>query len=235
MTLNGWQERLHLYFAGLRQQVAESRVIRPIFALENDLNEDEWKDLVAGLKSHVDSSGPAERHWLAWSVYAAEIGYSFQGDQYWQTFAANLPNWDTTGDRYFVRDAFRRFRRDFGGVEPSGPWAETFTIICWPIANAILPKDLQRHLASILYEVRDRFTASLIHNPVQLGSLIEAHSEGTSKRFKEFAGQHALVGRIASALLLSEKTHNRCSRDSDCMRHSRMSAPLPLRKHPATT
>jgi hypothetical protein len=203
MTLNAWQERLYLYFAGLRQQVIDSGAIRPIFALEHDLNEDEWKDLVYGLKSHIDSSGPAKRHWLAWSVYAAEIGYSFKGDQYWQTFAVDLPKWDGNGDRDFVKDIFLQFRKEFGGVQPSGAWANNFTIICWPIANAILPKDLQRHLASILYDVRDAFTASLIRDPAQLGSLIESRSEGTSKRFKQFAGQHALVGRIAAALLLS--------------------------------
>ena len=203
MTLNAWQEKLHLYFAGLRQQVVDSGSIRPIFALEHDLNEDEWRNLVDCLKDHIASSGPAGRHWLAWAVYAAEIGYSFKGDQYWQTFAADLPSWDRNGERDFVKYIFLRFRREFGGVEPAGAWADQFTNICWPIANAILPKDLQRHLASILYHVRDVFTASLIQDPDQLGSLIESRSEGTSKRFKQFASQHALVGRIASALLLS--------------------------------
>ena len=36
--------------------------------------------------------------------------------------------------------------------------------------------------------------------------LYEAHSDSTSSRFRQFAGQHALVGRIASALLQSEST-----------------------------
>lgn len=204
MNLNAWQDKLFSYFKDLRQQVDDSGVIRPIFALEHDLNELELKDLVDGLRNHIDSSGPATRHWLAWSVYAAAIGYSFKGDQYWQTFAVELPNWDQNGDRYFVRDIFVKFRKEFGGVEPSGAWANNFTIICWPIANAILPKDLQRHLASILYEVRDLFTSSLLHDPEKLGSLIESNTQHTSKRFKQFAGQHALVGRIAAALLLSD-------------------------------
>jgi hypothetical protein len=203
MTLNGWQERLTEYFAKLRRQIVESGSERPIFALEHDIDDEGWIDLVKGLRDHVSFSGPAERHWLPWAVYAAEIGYKFKGDQYWQTFAADLPGWNQKGDRDFVKDALMRFRKGFSGVEPSGAWANNFTIICWPIANAILPKDLQRHLASILYDVRDMFTSSLIHDPRELGLLIEAHSEGTSKRFKQFAGQHALVGRIASALLLS--------------------------------
>jgi hypothetical protein len=201
MTLNGWQERLNEHFCCLHERLDVPE--RPIFALEHGLTEVELTDLVSSLREHARFTGPANGHWLVWVVFAAEVGYKFAGDQYWQTFASELPGWTAHEDRYFIRDAFIRFGQRFGGAQPSGPWASNFTIICWPIANAILPKDLQRHLASVLYEIRHLFTRSVIETPNALGELIDAHSIWSSSRFKQFAGQHELLGRIASALLLT--------------------------------
>lgn len=201
MTLNGWQERLNEHFSSLHERLDVPE--RPIFALEHGLTEFELKDLVSSLREHARFAGPANGHWLVWAVFAAEVGYKFAGDQYWQTFGSELPGWTVHEDRYFIRDAFIRFGKRFGGAQPSGPWASNFTIICWPIANAILPKDLQRHLASVLYEIRHQFTRSVIETPNALGELIDAHSIWTSSRFKQFAAQHELLGRIASALLLT--------------------------------
>jgi hypothetical protein len=199
MTLNAWQDRLNEHFQSLHGSA--ERGTRPIFALEHGLDDEELADLAKALQEHIRWTQPANGHWLAWTVFAAEVGYKFAGDQYWQTFKEQLPGWDQHEDRYYVRDAFRRFHRNFGGAMPSGAWANNFTIISWPIANAVLPKDLQRHLASVLFETRHLFTKSLIEDPRSLGVVIEAHSLWTSSRFRQFAEEHDLVGRIAAALL----------------------------------
>src|SRR5580704_3231896 len=141
MTLNSWQERLTEHFRSLQERIGERQ--RPIFALEHNLDEDELNNLRESLREHVRWTGPASGHWLVWAVFAAEVGYKFAGDQYWQTFASELPGWSAHEDRYFIRDAFLWFRKHYNGAKPSGPWASNFTIICWPIAHAILPKDLQ--------------------------------------------------------------------------------------------
>jgi hypothetical protein len=206
MTLNGWQDRLLAHFKDLRATILFQGTERPLFALEHGLNEEEFQELVEQLKEHVSATGPAEHHWLAWVVYAAEIGYTFAGDQYWQTFAAALPGWNRDDDRDFIKSSYLRFKREFRAAEPSGAWAKNFTIICWPIANAILPKDLQRHLAGVLFEISHLFSPALLGDPRALGALIEAHSEWTNSRFRLFAQQHALLGRIAAALLHSEFT-----------------------------
>lgn len=201
MTLNGWQQRLVEHFGSLYLRTRENS--RPIFTIEHGLSDSELAELISSLQEHVRWTGPARGHWLVWAVFASEVGYKFAGDQYWQTFAAQLPGWTKHEDRYFIKDAFQKFRRDFGGAQPSGAWANNFTIICWPIVHAVLPKDLQRHLASVLYETRHLFTRPLIETPDALGEFIDAHSLWASSRFKQFASQHDLVGRIASALLRS--------------------------------
>ena len=199
MTLNAWQDRLNAHFQSL--QGSAERGARPIFALEHGLNETELAELKGCLEEHIRWTQPANGHWLAWIVFAAEVGYKFAGDQYWQTFSEQLNGWERHEDRYYIRDAFRRFHKNFGGAKPSGAWANNFTIISWPIANAVLPKDLQKHLARVLFETRHLFTKELIEDPARLGELIDAHSLWTSSRFRQFAEEHDLVGRIAAALL----------------------------------
>jgi hypothetical protein len=141
-------------------------------------------------------------HALAWIVYAAEIGYGYSGDEYWQTFEEQTPGWTVRGDRYWIRDCYRMFQRKYGGAQPSGAWAEHFSIICWPITHAILPRDLQRQLARVLYELRHSFSAELFESPPRLGEFIAARSWNGTSRFQNLAQETHLVGQIATALLL---------------------------------
>ena len=204
MTLKDWQERLSVHFAALRDSRLASGMSRPVFALEHNLGDEELTDLTALLREHTRWTGPANQHWLVWVVYAAEVGYKFAGDQYWQTFAESLPDWHQHADGDYIKHAFEDFGRKFNGAQPSGRFASHFTTICWPITHAILPKDLQRHLASVLYDIRQAFTPSLMASPTALGTLLDAHSGRTNSRFRQLSGQHDLLGQIASALLLSE-------------------------------
>jgi hypothetical protein len=229
MTLNEWQAKLEKHFADLQQH--SRRGSHPIFALEHGLDTAELADLVHAIRFHISRTGPAERHWLAWVVYATEVGYHFSGDEYWQTFSDRTPEWATNGDRDWIRDAFRKFHKLLGGARPYGPWAEHFNIICWPITHAIIPKDLQRQLAEVLYEIRNYFDAELLQSPERLGERIEAYSWRASPRFQELAEQHVLVGQIAASLLLTEEeesnglilpaTRRRIATDLDAERRSR--------------
>jgi hypothetical protein len=178
---------------------------RPIFALEHGLDETEAKALASAIHAHIAASAPSRDHLLPWIVYAAELGYRYAGDEYWQTFESETPGWLAHGDRYWIRQCFRSFHREFGGAQPSGPWAAHFSIICWPITHAILPRDLQRQLASILYELRHSFSAELFESPSMLGEFIAARSWDATSRFQQLAQETQLVGQIAAALLLQGK------------------------------
>src|SRR5205814_1568777 len=80
--------------------------------------------------------------------------------------------------------------------------AEHFSIISWPITHAILPCDLQRQLARILYELRHSFSAELFESPANLGDFIAARSWNATSRFQNLAQNKLLLGQIAVALLL---------------------------------
>jgi hypothetical protein len=196
-----WNERLSQHFAELRKVRRRSEDL-PLFALEHGLNQTEIQDLSEAVRRQIQNLGPIRAHSLAWIVYAAEIGYRYSGDEYWQTFETATPGWVLRGDRSWVRARFRAFHSEFGGAEPTGAWAEHFSIICWPITHAILPRDLQQQLARILYELRHSFSKDLLESPMSLGEAIATRSWNATARFQKFSQETALVGQIAAALLV---------------------------------
>lgn len=198
MDLGTCNQRLRDHFSAL----ARDRKDIPVFALEHDLAQAELLALESALRAHIRVAPPERNHQIAWVVYAAEIGYGYAGDEYWQTFESETPGWKSNGRREWIRDAFFSFQRQFSGAKPSGPWAEHFSIIAWPITHAILPRDLQQQLAWVLYNYRHWFSAELFEEPQRLGEFIAGWSWGTSARFQNLVQAPALVGQIASALLL---------------------------------
>jgi hypothetical protein len=200
--LRAWQTRLAQHFADLRGRRSSNGSDRPIFGLEHGLDLREVQAVTTAVRAHIVDRPPSRDHALPWIVYSSELGYRYSGDEYWQTFELETPGWTLNGNRYWVRDCFRQFQRAFGGAVPSGAWAEHFSIICWPITHAILPKDLQRQLARILYELRHSFSGELLESPAMLGELIAARSWNATSRFQNLAQETQLVGQIAAALLL---------------------------------
>lgn len=199
MDLGAWNQRLVGHFEALAHSRPKDI---PLFALEHGLTQSEVVTLSSQLQAHVRVAPPARDHRLVWVVYAAEIGYGYAGDEYWQTFEEKTPGWIPNGKRGWIRDAFAAFQEQYAGAKPSGPWAEQFSIIAWPITHAILPRDLQQHLARILYDMRWSFSAELFESPLLFGQQIFARRWNASSRFQTFVQRPALVGQIATALLL---------------------------------
>src|SRR5579859_4375222 len=204
-SLASWQDRLEKHFSSIGEQRSKAPVERPIFALEHGLTDQDVSDLSAEIRSHSGHTGPSERHWLVWTVYATELGYHYAGDEYWQTFEEETPGWTDHGDRAWIRECFVRFCKTYHGAKPSGPWARHFSIICWPITHAILPEDLQLQLAEILYQIRYLFRKELFDSPELLGAEIAARSWTANRRFQQLAEEPLLLGQIAAALLIGER------------------------------
>lgn len=206
VDLSNWQIRLEKHFAQLRKERSAIASDQPIFGLEHGLSTAEIVNLSCAIREHIRHGAPSRDHRLAWIVYASELGYIYAGDEYWQTFEDETPGWTTYGNRTWLRNCFFWFHENFGGAKPSGRWAEHFSIICWPITNAVLPRDLQRQLARILFDLRYTFSAELFESPLTLGELIAARSWNATSRFQNLAEETLLVGQIAAALLLHGET-----------------------------
>lgn len=202
-ALDELQGRLEAHFSSIAKSREQSGF--PVFALEHGLDEVERKRLHDALRSR-QGGGPNSPHWLLWVVYATEAGYGYTGDEYWPSFREQTPKWQHQ-DNPKVKSWFRKFQKSFNGVEPSGPWAEHFSIIAWPITNALLPRYLQRQFARLLFDLRFRLASASLHAG-SIGRLLAAHASHASTRFQAFLEQEDMTGQIVAALLQQESVED---------------------------
>ncbi|MDE0106148.1 MAG: hypothetical protein OXN89_27535 [Bryobacterales bacterium] len=203
--LDKQQERLERHFESLAHLREGSDV--PIFAMEHGLCPEELRQITPVLQSRLNANLPLAPHWLLWVVYATEVGYDYAGDEYWHSFEKQTPGWEYP-DRGKVKAWFQKFQRAYNGVVPSGPWAEHFTIIAWPITHAILPVYLQRQFARALYDLRYRLATLVALDPPVVGRLLAVNVNLPTTRFREFLQQEELTGRIVLALLGAEPSES---------------------------
>jgi hypothetical protein len=147
-------------------------------------------------------------HWLLWVIYATERGYNYTGDEYWRSFEEQTPEWEFH-NRDRMKPWFRKFQKAYHGVVPSGPWAEHFRIIAWPITHAILPRYLQRQFAQALHDLRFRLASLATVSPSTIGRLLASNAQHASTRFQEFLQQEDLPGGIVLALLGAEPSEGK--------------------------
>ena len=212
-------QRLEAHFGALRgQRDDEAGSELPVFALEHGLSELELSLLSTAVKEAIGRGHLPIIASLPFVVYAAEVGYDYSGDEYWQTFGQRTPGWSDIEDRDFFRRGFQRFASRFRGAIPVGPWAEHFSIICWPITHAVLPTDLQQQLVRLIFEYRTGLTGDLLADPLALGRRLASRTSHYSSRFRYFAQNTALLGQVAAALLSPENESSPYLLDSTLQR-----------------
>lgn len=227
--LDQWQERMERHFEALASSRESSGL--PLFALEHGLSSAEIEDVSSQLRSRLTSGAHLAPHWLLWTIYAAEQGYTYEGGEYWQSFEQATPGWDSS-DRYRVSAWFARFQKNYNGFKPLGSWASHFSIIAWPITHAVLPRYLQRQFARTLYVLRFQLARLDDIEPDAIGRLIASNVYDASTRFEQFLQQEELVGRMVLALLqqiedtegnepLLPATLDRIVRDLETIRNAR--------------
>ena len=115
-------QRLETHFAALRtRRDQEAGPSYPVFALEHGLTDGELTLLTSTVRQAVQRRNLSRSAWLPYVIYAAEIGYEYSGDEYWQTFTARTTGWaDDTWSRDYIRTNFNKFASQFGGARPSG-------------------------------------------------------------------------------------------------------------------
>lgn len=199
VSLEIWQKQLEKHFSELAAVRAVSGY--PLFALEHNLTKADLKEVGELLDLRLADGLRLSPHWLVWVVYATEVGYEYEGDEYWSSYEERTPHWRENANRSQLRDWFYKFKATYHGVEPSGPWAEWFSIIAWPITHAILPKYLQLQLVRFIYRLRYRLSSLETLSPEALGKLLAAESWDASSRLSAFLEQEELAGRIVLALL----------------------------------
>lgn len=193
------QKRLEQHFSALKAERADGEY--PIYAFEHGLQLDEIAEIGGNLKERLkERRYPESAYWLLWTIVAAEIGYTYDGDEYWQSFVTEVPGWKWWGDRKLIRKWFSTFTTNYGGFSPRGRWADQFSIIAWPIAHSILPRYLQSLFAAHLHEIRYDLAQQGYLGVTQLGEFIRRSYYGGSSRFGDFLQQTELTAHLVLAL-----------------------------------
>ncbi|MGX1131304.1 hypothetical protein RKD49_003494 [Streptomyces glaucescens] len=202
-------EYLDEHFRTLHTHRQALQPAAPVFALEHELNQDDL-ELLSNAVCGAVAEGFDIRHrtwWLPFVVHAAEIGYLYTGDEYWPLFSQKTPGWERgpqskiDNNRKYIKHWFKRFAAEYGGIAPKGAFAKNFSIIAWPITHAIMPADLQRQMAQLLYEARAILTPAMLDDPRILGASLASRTGGYSDRFQKFCSNQILLGHISAALL----------------------------------
>ena len=197
-SLDVLQERLERHFKSLAR--TREKPDFPVFAMEHGLPEEDLNQLQSILRSRRKSHSLQNSDWLLWVIYATEVGYDYTGEEYWHSFEEQTPGWEFQ-DRNRIKTWFTKFQRTYNGVIPSGPWANHFNIIAWPITHAILPVYLQWQFARALYDLRYRLVSMSTLAPQTIGRLLAVNVHMPTTRFRKFLQQEELIGRIVLALL----------------------------------
>src|SRR5579862_426741 len=111
MPLEQWQKRLEGHFTQLASSRSSSSF--PLFALEHGLTNIEFREIASQLRERLSLGLRLESHWLLWVVYATELGYDYDGDEYWHSFEERTPRWRDRGSRNQLRDWFTKFRATY--------------------------------------------------------------------------------------------------------------------------
>jgi len=205
-ALEYFHEQLDWHFRGMRERRKRLAGPAPVFALEHGLGSQDLGSLQhAVVAAHRERllMRVSGRCWLPFVVHAAEVGYIYDGVEFWPIYATTTPGWeDGEYERDRVRGWFVKFAHEYGGATPQGAWAATFRKIAWPITHAVLPRYLQVQLAKMLSDYRTAWP-SLLDDPTELGVRLHSWSRHYSDRLEKFCQNTALAGHVAVALLLS--------------------------------
>lgn len=211
-TVDDYHQRLADHFTGLvRTRTTEvnhfGSVVQQVFALEHGLSPADYEKMNRALKETLSSGRPLGPSVLPLVVVATEVAFEYEGE-YWAPLFRAIGVEDTHRWRRQVRDQFESFANRYNGPRPSGPFAEHFNLIAWPLANAIIAEDLQKHLIDTLGSVTARlgnderplslYSAEELGN--RIGSQVSADPYAPA-RYRKLCTNTELIGTVTLAYL----------------------------------
>ena len=133
--LDATQSQLEIRFADLAAMRRPQNY--PVYSLEHGFHSEQLTEIKMAASVELRGVGLRKEHWLVWAALASEAGYGYAGEEYWPALEFRSGEWRHNDFRDQLRIWFRRFHTTYGGPVPKGRWAAHFSIIAWPIANAI--------------------------------------------------------------------------------------------------
>ncbi|WP_448040521.1 hypothetical protein [Bradyrhizobium liaoningense] len=168
---------------------------------------DDFEDVLPLAPSGTSLDALLSRAPLLTCAVAAEIGFRFEGvgTDYWAKFADAIGLSITMAQRAKVGDVFDSLARKYKISRPSeSAFSAHFSIISWPIANALLPVDLVGAVARMMA----RAPMGALPGPGRAGNFQSlrawaAAAEGA--RLVDWLRFEAPSGRVLAALLAENR------------------------------
>ena len=207
--LDDYHQRLAEHFTELVTTRTEEvnwfgSVVQQVFAIEHGLSEEELEEMRSALRETLSAGRPLGSSVLPLVVVATEVAFEYTGE-YWPPLFEAIGVEDTHRWRRRVCDYFQDFADRYNGPRPSGPFAEHFNLIVWPLANAIIAMDLQKHLVHSLKLVIARHDPARplrLYSPDELGNLIGSQVSAdlyAPSRYKKLCQDTELIGTVTLA------------------------------------
>ena len=134
---------------------------------------------------------------------AAEVGFRFEGvgTIFWARFEELIGGSIQVSRRSILADAYERLAGKFPIQRPAeSGFNEHFSIIAWPIANALMPSEIAAPLARLLAR-GPSWTGSITARRTDLSALRAWARSWEGIRLSEWLQNEALAGRVVGALL----------------------------------
>lgn len=134
---------------------------------------------------------------------AAEVGFRFEGvgTIFWARLEEMLGQPIPIAKRHLLADAYEALARKFPIQRPAETgFNENFSIIAWPIANALMPTEIAAPLARLLAR-GPSWSGSVASRRTDLSALRAWARTWEGLRLSEWLQNEALAGRVVTALL----------------------------------
>lgn len=134
---------------------------------------------------------------------AAEVGFRFEGvgTVFWAKFEEMIGQPISLSRRHLLADAYETLARRFPIQRPAETgFNENFSIIAWPIANALMPTEIAAPLARLLAR-GPSWNGSITARRTDLSALRAWARSWEGIRLSEWLQNEALAGRVVTALL----------------------------------
>jgi hypothetical protein len=122
-----------------------------VYLVEHDVSSKERGEFFGSVSNTLKTrplkfSSTWKSSYLPLLVAATEVAYRYEGNgtEYWPMLEEKLDCGFSMFERGVLQDLFELFHKEYNGpLPPDTEWSRQFSIICWPIANALLPLDMR--------------------------------------------------------------------------------------------
>lgn len=206
--LFGIHERLDQRF----REMKAARKHLPVFILEHSLDAGTLvrvRRLLSALLSSGLPKAVADAP-LPLLVVATEAGYRYRGTgtDFWPVLEQELSATLHPDARYYLTQAFAAEAERLGLARPGKTrWERHFLHIAWPIANAIAPIELHRHIAVALRQATRNGVTALEKEPFETALQAIARDLGSSRLIEWLEG-HSAATAVCAHLLSGQETQS---------------------------